>query len=163
MSGPSKTPEVDRRDFVKIVTTLLGMVMGLVVGLPGIGYLISPALRTQRSETWVSLGTLGDYPIGIPTPFSFTRKQVNGWEKTVLSYGVYVLRKDDTKVNVFSNICTHLGCKVKWHADIQEYVSPCHDGHFDIDGYVTKGPPPRPLDQFETKIESGNLFIRLVA
>jgi len=158
----SNISEASRRDFVKIVTTFLGTVMAAAIGLPGNAYLISPAVRTQKAEAWISLGPLEKYPIGTPKSFNFTRSSVNGWEKTVLSYGVFVLRKDESQVKVFSNICTHLGCRVSWHSDIQEYVSPCHDGHFDIDGNVTKGPPPRPLDQFETKVENEKLFIHLL-
>ena len=136
--------------------------MAAVIGLPIIGYLISPAVKVLKLEDWISLGPLDNYPIGVPTFFSFTRTRVNGWEKTVNSYGVYVYRKDETQLKVFSDICTHLGCRVKWHADIRDYVSPCHDGHFDIEGNVTKGPPPRPLDQYEYKIEEGNLLIYLL-
>ena len=162
MNKSSNTSDLGRRGFVKIVTALLGSIMTTVVGLPGVAFLISPATRTQKAEAWIPLGSLGNYPIGKPAPFNFTRSTVNGWEKTVLSYGVFVLRKDESQVKVLSNICTHLGCRVSWHPDIQEYVSPCHDGHFDIDGNVTKGPPPRPLDQYETKVENGDLFIHLL-
>jgi len=162
MNDKPNHPNINRRDFVKIVMTFLGAVMVAIVGLPGIGYLVSPAMRKQKSEAWIPLGPLSNYPIGTPAKFSFTRSEVNGWEKTVLSYGVFVVRKDENQVKVLSNICTHLGCQVSWHPDIQQYVSPCHDGHFDIDGNVTKGPPPRPLDRYETKIESGNLFIHLL-
>ena len=52
---------------------------------------------------------------------------------------------------VFSNVCTHLGCRVNWEADKNEYVCPCHDGHFGLDGKVVSGPPPRPLDVYQTK------------
>ena len=162
MGRGSNMRDVNRHDFVKIVTTFLGTVMAAIVGLPGIGYLVSPAMRTQKSEAWIPLGPLENYPLGTPAPFNFTRTKVNGWEKTIISYGVFVLRKDESQVKVFSNICTHLGCRVSWHPDLHEYVSPCHDGHFDIDGKVTKGPPPRPLDQYETKVENGNLFIHLL-
>jgi len=116
----------------------------------------------MKSEAWILLGPLENYPLGTPAPFNFTRTKVNGWEKTIISHGCFVLRKDESQVKVFSNICTHLGCRVSWHLDLQEYVSPCHDGHFDIDGKVTKGPPPRPLDQYETRVENWNLFIHLL-
>jgi Rieske Fe-S protein len=66
-------------------------------------------------------------------------------------------------VHVFSDICTHLACKVTWHEDQQHYISPCHDGHFDIDGGVVSGPPPRPLDIYATRIENGELFVQLPA
>ncbi len=152
---------LNRRDFVKIVTTFLGSIMAIIIGVPGIIYLISPALKENKLEDVVLLGPLENYPIGIPTKFSFTRKRINGWEKTVKSYGVYVYRRNETQLIVFSDICTHLACIVKWQADIQEYVSPCHDGHFSIEGNVTKGPPPRPLDRYEHEIKDGNLVINL--
>lgn len=162
MKGKSTSTHLSRRDFVKIVGSFLGSVMGMVAGLPLIGYVISPALREEKADIWVSLGALESYPMRVPTLFSFTQTQVNGWEKTVNSYGVYVLRKSLDDLKVFSNICTHLSCRVKWQDDRQEYLCPCHDGHFDIDGKVTYGPPPRPLDQYEFKIEDGEIFIHLV-
>jgi len=156
------THSLSRRDFIKAITAGVGTLISTALGIPAIGFLISPALHTaQMSDTWIPLWKLENYPIGIPIPFSFTQTSVNGWEKTANSYGVFVLRKDEKTVKVLSNVCTHLGCRVSWHPDLQEYVSPCHDGHFDIDGNVTKGPPPRPLDQYEVKIEDGNLFLHL--
>jgi len=151
---------ITRQDFVKVVTVVYCTLIGAIIGFPAIGYLVSPALRAKETEIWIPLGPLKDYPIGVPEPRRFTRSEINGWEKTVESYGVFVVRKDETKVEVLSNICTHLGCRVSCHPDIQEFVSPCHNGHFDIDGNVTKGPPPRPLDEFITKIDSGHLYIQ---
>jgi len=155
----AQSPDLDRRQFVTIVTAVLGSIMGAVVGLPAIGYLISPALAQRSKEAWIPLGVLDNYSIGTPTIINFTRSKVNGWEKTVNSYGVYVYRKSQTEVLVFSNICTHLSCRVTWNDEVQEYACPCHDAHFDIDGGIVFGPPPRPLDGYETKIEDGYLFI----
>jgi Rieske Fe-S protein len=154
-----KSNQVSRSDFVKIVTVFIGTLIGTVIGIPAIGYLISPGLRVKETEAWVPLGPLNNYPIGEPKLFNFTRSQINGWEKTVTSYGVFVIRKDENQIRVLSNICTHLGCRVSWHADLQHYVSPCHNGHFDIVGNVVSGPPPRPLDEFTKKIENDNLYI----
>lgn len=151
--------DVSRRDFVKIVMTTLGTIMTGILGIPAIGYLISPAARKPESDAWVALGPLENYSIGIPIPFNFTRSTINGWEKTVNSYGVFVVRQDENQVRVFSNVCTHLSCRVSWHTDLQHYVCPCHDGHFDIVGTVISGPPPRPLDEFTTKVDANNLYI----
>ena len=155
------THHIDRRDFVKIVTAFLGTVMTAIIGIPAIGYLISPALRTKKTEAWIPMGPLENYPIGeTPIPFNYTRTIVNGWEKTVNSYKVFVVRLDNDQLLVLSNVCTHLGCLVSWHPDLRHYVSPCHDGHFDIVGRVLKGPPPRPLDEYASKVEEGQLYIR---
>jgi hypothetical protein len=44
------TYHIDRRDFVKIVTAFLGSVMAAVVGIPAIGYLVSPGLRSEGND-----------------------------------------------------------------------------------------------------------------
>jgi menaquinol-cytochrome c reductase iron-sulfur subunit len=149
---------LSRRDFIKGVTVLIGGTIGTLIGVPVIGYLLAPALRKEESSDVISLGLREDYLIGVPTPFRITQTRVNGWERTAKGIGMYVVRKEDGSVRVFSDICTHLGCLVTWQPENQDYLSPCHDGHFDINGFVIKGPPPRPLDEFETKIEDGILY-----
>ncbi|MCS6908053.1 MAG: ubiquinol-cytochrome c reductase iron-sulfur subunit [Anaerolineales bacterium] len=155
------SPSLTRRQFVTLVGAALSAFMGTLVGLPAIGYLLSPALERRERESWISLGPLDQYPLNQPTLFTFTRTKKHGWEKTVTSYGVYVLRTSPTQVRVFSNVCTHLSCRVRWDEEAREYICPCHDGHFAIDGAIISGPQPRPLDEYETKIEGGNLFILL--
>jgi len=154
-----KSTHISRNEFVKGVIGILGTIMGAIIGIPAIGYVLSPALKTRSSEAWIQAGPLVNYPIGVPTPFSFTRTNVNGWEKTTSSYSVYIFRKNDTEISVFSNICTHLSCRVSWHEDLQAYICPCHDGRFGIDGSIISGPVPRPLDSYEYKIEAENLLI----
>jgi len=89
----TKSPNLSRRDFVSLTVGALGTIMGVVVGLPAIGYLISPALKTQKSEAWVPIGLMEIFPENTPTLVTFTRTKVNGWEKTVNSYGAYVIKK----------------------------------------------------------------------
>jgi Rieske Fe-S protein len=50
---------------------------------------------------------------------------------------------------------------VSWHADLHHYINPRHDGHFDIVGKNISSPSQRPLDEFVTKVENGNLFVLL--
>lgn len=162
MSAGSGSSKLDRRSFVKVVFTFLGSIMGAVLGLPFISYFITPALKKTKHEDWVPVGPLKEYPIGEPTPFSFVRTQVNGWERTSHSYGVYVLRESEKDARVFSNVCTHLSCRVSWKEDEKAFVCPCHDASFDIEGDVIHGPPPRPLDELDTKLEDETLYIHLL-
>ena len=156
MSG---SHEVSRRDFVKVVTGFLGTVIGGVIALPAVGYFLGPALQGQAAkDREIEAGLLENYPEGVPTLFSFNITKVNGWERTVNSYGVYVLRRG-AEVKIFSNVCTHLSCRVKWREDKQEYTCPCHDAAFDIDGGIVHGPPPRPLDELAGTVREGKLFI----
>ena len=157
----SSSYSINRRGFVKVILALLGSIMGVIAGLPAIGYLISPAVKIRKSEAWIPVGPLENYEIGFPKLFSFTRTQVNGWEKTANSYGVYVLKQSENQAVVYSNLCTHLSCRVTWQEELQQYVCPCHDGRFGGQGNVIAGPPPEPLHQFETKLENNTLYIHI--
>lgn len=160
MSGPGS---ISRRDFIKLTTAAVGTVIGAVIALPAIAYLIDPALKAgSDAEAWIPVGKLETFEIDKPSLATFTRSKINGWEKTVNSYGVFVLRRSETEVVAFSNVCTHLGCRVNWLADQQQYICPCHDAHFNMDGKVVSGPPPRPLDTYETKVADGVLSIHFL-
>jgi menaquinol-cytochrome c reductase iron-sulfur subunit len=150
---------ISRREFVALTTAAVGALIGAIIGLPAIAYLIEPALKAASTDAWIPLGKLDSFPMGTPTLATFTRSKVNGWEKSTASYGVFVLRKSETEVVVFSNVCTHLSCHVNWNAEAQQFICPCHDGRFNINGQVIKDPPPRPLDTFQTKVEAGTLSI----
>jgi len=158
----AKSHELQRRDFVKSVVAVIGTIIGGFITLPTIGYLISPALKVSTAEAWIPLGPLENYPVDTPTLFNFTRTKINGWEKTVNSYGVYVVNQGDGQAKVYNNMCTHLSCRVTWQPDNQIYFCPCHDGQFDPDGEVVGGPPPRPLNIYETKVEEGVLSIHFI-
>ncbi len=153
---------ISRRDFIKLATVSVGGLIGAAIGIPGIIYLVDPALEAGGKDAWVPLGPLENLPIGKPTLVTFVRSKVNGWEKTSNSYGVFIIRRSENEVAVISNRCTHLSCRVNWDEEKQAYICPCHDASFDIDGNVLAGPPPRPLDRYEgdaLKVEDGVLSI----
>ena len=156
---------IDRRDFVKLTTAAIGTVIGASIGIPAIGYLISPAMKEDSSDTWISVGKLEEIPLYKPFPFSFTLTRVNGWERTATSFGGFVIRKTEAEsdLTILSSLCTHLGCQVNWKEESNIFFCPCHDASFDIDGNVLSGPPPRPLDTYtDFKVDDeGNLLIHI--
>lgn len=159
MTGPRS---LSRRDFVKFVTAGVATVIAAVVGLPIIRYLIDPALKEQETSAWIPLGRLDAFETNKPTLINFNRTRRRGWEKTVNSYAVYVVRRSEQDVVVFSSLCTHLACRVNWREEEQQYVCPCHDGRFGREGEVLSGPPPRPLERYEQsrlKIEKDILYL----
>jgi Rieske Fe-S protein len=135
--------------------------MAAVIGLPVIQFFISPALTKTDQEDWISLGSLDNYPLDTPTLFNFTLSKVNGWEKSSQSYGAFVLRKSAQDVTVFSDVCTHLSCRVNWDESKGEFTCPCHAASFGKNGEVLSGPPPRPLDQYQYKLEGDQILIYL--
>lgn len=120
---------------------------------------ISPALA-KKAEEWVRLGAVSKVEPGNPTLFKATVERQTGWITDQEEISAYVLTDDGQNFVAMSNICTHLGCRVRWIGDQERFFRPCHNAVFAKDGTVVDSPPPRPLDRFETKVENGVLFIR---
>ena len=141
---------INRREFIKGVTAIVGGLITTVIGIPTVAYLIDPALKESAKEIWVPVGRLEEMPIGKPAPFSFTQVQVNGWERTATSHGGFVIRKseDPNDLLILNSRCTHLGCTVNWKDEANAFLYPCHDAKFSRQGEVLDGPPPRPLDRY---------------
>ena len=156
------SPHMSRREFITIVTATVGTAMGAAVVIPAVSFVIAPALQVQISDTWIPMGPVENFPIGVPTLASFVRTQVNGWERTSTSYGVYIIRNEGDAIKSLSNVCTHLSCRVNWDETSKEFICPCHDAAFDIQGEIVDGPQPRPLDVYENKIEEGIVYIHFV-
>ncbi len=71
---------------------------------------------------------------------------------------LYVLRTE-RGFFAMSAVCTHLGCITR-HGTASEGIScPCHGSRFDLEGRVTDGPAPRPLDRKHVFLENGQLVV----
>ncbi|MDF1499719.1 MAG: ubiquinol-cytochrome c reductase iron-sulfur subunit [Anaerolineales bacterium] len=151
-----------RRGFVTAVVGFLGSVISAFITLPGISYLISPGLKKSDTAFWMPLGPVDDLVEGIPKLYTFTKTKRIGWEATGISYGVYVIQKPSGELDVFSNVCTHLSCRYTFREDLDHFFCACHGGHFAKDGAVLAGPPPRPLDRYEHKVEDGIISVHIV-
>lgn len=157
-----KDKDVSRRDAMKVAISLIGGLIGTAIGIPAIAYLIGPALKKEEAN-WVRVSSLSSIELGTPTLLKPRVTRQSGWIVDEEEVGVYILTEDGRDYHAMSNICTHLGCRVRWIVEKQQFFSPCHNGVFDKHGYVVSGPPPRPLDEFETKVEDDNLYIKLPA
>ena len=158
MTESSRAPS-GRRDFMKAAILGVGGLITAALGLPAVAYVIGPALK-QASDLWIRLGAISKVELNSPTLFKTTVETETGWINTQEEISAYVLTQNGQDFEVMSNICTHLGCRVRWIAEDERFYCPCHNGVFAKDGSVVSGPPPRPLDTFESKVEDGVLFIR---
>ncbi len=70
-----------------------------------------------------------------------------------------LVRKRGGDLFAFSAVCTHLGCIVQWEKDKQDFLCPCHAGHYSSDGVVTAGPPPKPLKKLPFAVTAGNVTV----
>ncbi len=70
-----------------------------------------------------------------------------------------LVRKRGGDLVALSAVCTHLGCIVQWEKDKQDFLCPCHGGHYTADGAVTAGPPPKPLKVLPFSVAGGKITV----
>lgn len=101
-----------------------------------------------------------DFPIGEPQKVDLSIQVRDGWLTTTQRKSVWVVRHRGGGFTVFNSRCTHLGCMAQWkEGDRGEaFYCPCHGGVFNINGWVIAGPPPRPLDTLNYRVEDGELY-----
>ena len=155
----NKIKLINRRDFLGLATLSIGGLISAGLGIPAIAYIIGPALKSNKTESWTRLGPTSKIELGTPTLFKVKIKRQTGWIVDSEELSVYVLTMDGRDYIAMSNVCTHLGCRARWVTDRDQFYCPCHAGIFDREGYVVSGPPPRPLDRYEVEVEDGQLFI----
>jgi Rieske Fe-S protein len=155
----SDDPQLKRAGFLKAAIFGIGGLIGLSIGIPATAYVISPANQENQSQTWILVGSTSKIEIGTPTLFKIKIKRTSGWIVTEEELSVYVLTENGRDYIVMSNICTHLGCRIRWIDEKDQFFCPCHNGIFNKVGDVVSGPPPKPLNRFMVKVENNELFV----
>lgn len=150
---------VGRRPFLATATWLIGAIISAVYAIPAIAYLIAPTRQKDEEGSWLSIGSASKVELGTPTLFKTTIERQTGWIRNQEEITVYILTENGRDFAAFSNICSHLGCRVRWIEDQEQFFCPCHNGIFAKDGTVLEGPPPRPLDQFEVRVANDQIEI----
>src|SRR5687768_11154170 len=141
--------------FVNSVVALIGSGLAAVLG----AFALRPAPTAQGR--WVKAGAVGDLTPNVPVPRVLSLSRQDGWYRERTRETVFLVWDGAASVHALSATCTHLGCQVRWEADATRFRCPCHGGVFDANGQVVEGPPPRPLDRVETRLESGVVLVRL--
>lgn len=149
-----------RKSFLELVTWAIGGLISLGMGIPAVAYVIGPALKKAGEENWIRLGSTSKVEMGTPTLFKTTIQRQTGWIVNEEEISAYILTDEGRNYVALSNICTHLGCRVRWIEDQSQFFCPCHNAVFDENGEVVSGPPPRPLDRIQVKVEEDQIYIQ---
>ena len=152
------TPVGSRRRLFKWITAAAMSFVGLGLGVPLLGYLISPTLK-RREQSWVEIGKVKDLPVMEPKQLDYVATVRDGYMASTAHKAVWAVKKDNGDVTAFSPQCTHLGCGYRWEAADRKFKCPCHGSMYDVNGTVVDGPAPRPLDRLPVKIEKGVLYV----
>jgi len=156
------TQEPDRRRFLNRLSLVLSGVAAVLVGVPVIGFLISPLLR-EVPRIWRPVGTLDDFKEGDIVEVTFEDSSALPWAGLTQKTAAWLSRQQGDKFVAFSVNCSHLGCPVRWEANAQLFMCPCHGGVYYKNGQVAAGPPPRGLTKYPVRIQSGNVEILTTA
>jgi len=148
---------LSRRQFAFLGTQAVGAVVTVLLGIPIVGFILSPLFHRQQ-VLWRQVGDISGVPDRQPTKFVVSFPQ-DEWTTANEDLAVYVV-KINSNYLVFSNVCTHMQCPVRWQADLGQFLCPCHGGLYDITGKNIGGPPPKPLPQYVHRIDGATLFIQ---
>jgi quinol---cytochrome c reductase iron-sulfur subunit, bacillus type len=150
---------MDRRTFLSRLTYLFSFLTATLISLPFFRFLFG-FTSTGETNRWYKLVSLDSPELSEEVSrVRCTRVVRQGWQSRITEEIVWVRKKKDGSFIVFDTHCTHLGCAVSWESKDRKFHCPCHGGVYDADGNRIEGPPPRPLQRYETKIADGALQI----
>ena len=151
-------PNTSRRWFLVQLGILLNAAVGIAVAIPVIGYLFGPVKRSGY-RSWISLGSANTFPTGETRLAEFSNPSKQPWDGMTAKTACWVRHSDEDKFQVFAINCAHLGCPVRWFAQSQLFLCPCHGGAYYADGSKAAGPPLRGLFEYPHKVVNGELMI----
>jgi quinol---cytochrome c reductase iron-sulfur subunit, bacillus type len=151
-----------RRGFLQTASAIAAAVTAGIVGIPVVRAVASPALAKPLADNWVKVADdIAVLDIGVPIRVDFVQTQDDAWITNRALNGVWLYTEDGEKFKAYNGHCTHLGCGYMLAKDGKSFVCPCHRGQFDIKtGAVLGGPPPRPLDELETEVRDGSVYVK---
>lgn len=145
-----------RRRFLVRLSVGLGSLAAALVAIPSVAFLLG--LRHQP-EVWRDVGGVDQFTPGATVQVAFTDPSPLPWAGVTAQTAAWLRRVDAENFIAFSVDCTHLGCPIRWLADANLFMCPCHGGVFYSDGKVASGPPPRPLSRYPVRVAQGRVQI----
>ncbi len=76
--------------------------------------------------------------------------KVGGWKLFELGEDRVIVAHTDKGLIASSAVCTHKGCDVEYHADVHQFVCPCHGARYDETGKVVRGPAKKDLQKYSS-------------
>lgn len=138
-----------RRKFLRWMSRGFMSLWGLLFCWVLASFLKPPTSHHRLTERVLKLGSLDSLPRG---------------QAQLVRHGdqpIVVVRTADDSFIGLSAVCTHLNCVLTWDPAEAVLLCPCHDGAFDVNGNVLRGPPPRPLQRYRVEVRMGEVFVHL--
>jgi menaquinol-cytochrome c reductase iron-sulfur subunit len=124
-----------------------------------VGFLVSPLIR-KAPRVWRPVGPVDRFKVGETVSVAFEDASPLPWAGVTARTAAWLRRDGADRFTAFSVHCTHLGCPVRWLAQANLFMCPCHGGVFYPDGRPAAGPPPRPLTRYAVRLRGGQVEIQ---
>lgn len=157
-----------REAFLTFVTATFSGLAGIAAGIPITGYMLAP-LFNQNKDVWRNVAeakgghmvTVDTIPVGKTVKVVYATKVQLEWNGSTGTTAAWLRRVGQQQFLAYAIFCTHLGCPVQWLGEQAGiFLCPCHGSVFNADGTVAGGPAPRPLFQYETRVQNGMVQIK---
>lgn len=156
LNAENQPAETSRRRFLSRLSIAAGSIAGVIVAVPSIAFLLG--LR-KVPHVWRTVGKLEEFQVGSTVKVAFLDPSPLPWSGVTARTAAWLRRENAEQFIAFSVVCTHLGCPVRWLADANLFMCPCHGGVYYGNGTVASGPPPKPLTQYPVRIQGGMVQI----
>jgi menaquinol-cytochrome c reductase iron-sulfur subunit len=156
---PARAADVTRRRFLARLSIGVGSLAAAALALPGVGFVLAPLVR-KVPEIWRTVGRKDEFAVGHTVSVTFRDPSPLPWAGVTAQTAAWLRRESDDRFVAFSVNCTHLGCPVRWLAQAELFMCPCHGGVYYQDGRVAAGPPPHPLIRYEVRVRNGEVQVR---
>ena len=160
-AGYYEGESMNRRRAFTVGVQAIGGIAGAAIVLPAVGFALAPIFE-KPDEIWESVGPPSRFTPDTYKPVVFTLVEGIGEAGKTTAFvrqGSQKYEEDPNSYVAISTRCAHLGCPVNFVSASKSFVCPCHGGVYDFQGKVIGGPPVRPLDRFQTRIEKGQVQI----
>ena len=131
----------------------------MIVMLPVAGFILAPFFK-RTHEVWRTVGKVDSFKIGETTAVQYEDASPLPWAGVTARSAAWLRRVNTDTFIAFSINCTHLGCPVRWLAEANLFMCPCHGGVYYEDGTVAAGPPPLPLRRYPVRVKNGDVEIQ---
>jgi menaquinol-cytochrome c reductase iron-sulfur subunit len=156
---PASPAELSRRKFLARLSLVGWRRRRVIVTVPVVGFILAPFFE-RRQEVWRSVGKVESFKIGETTAVKYEDASPLPWAGVTARSAAWLRRVNADTFIAFSINCTHLGCPVRWLAEANLFMCPCHGGVYYQDGTVAAGPPPLPLPRYPVRVKDGDVQIQ---
>ena len=164
----------DRRAFFRIVTVAADGLAAVLLGVPGVRFLLSPLRRRTAAIGFVAAVPIDELGPEVPLRVTLLGERRDAFivhpssplgsvflVRDVATTGSTTPSQSATAavptIRCLHTACPHLGCAIQYSAERRVFECPCHASAFDLVGKVLSGPSPRSMDELAYRVSSPDL------